>query len=393
MRWSRSLFLILGILLLGAMLQSCSGDSESGKAKEEIGQGQETTPAQDAKTPATPDQTEVPAQTPTTIDKGSGEQGKVETGEEKSEAGQATASTNKGPVQKEHPATPVGKLVLVRGMVILQRNGSKQTLRSAVGDSVYLNDRIITSKDGYARMHMRDDSILRIAPSSELAVTTQLLGPENSNTTINLLKGKLRAIVVHKLGAGDSFEVQTDIAVAGVRGTDFEVIAGDTTEVRCFKGVVAITNTDTKITGSVLLTPQTYTKVALQSAPVKPQPLPPQVIPLQDPKPLPRPSPVPAETTGDLPPTVATPESIMPMPVPGQDDEEEAVEEPAPEPVVEPAMTQEQLDALVEQGYEETQKSLQQGKLLELWEQDPEKAVEEALYGDGLDGWTIHPAK
>lgn len=169
----------------------------------------------------------------------------------------------------------VGEFVLARGDVELQRNTDGSRFNPKVGDKIHLDDRIITKKNGFAKLLLKDKSILKVSPSSQLTVSIQLLGPQDSNTTINLLRGKLRALVVEKVGENSKYEVHTSVAVAGVRGTDFEVVAEGKTTVRCFTGHVEITNIDKAIKGSVLLGPNTYTQVNAGLPPLQPLPLPP----------------------------------------------------------------------------------------------------------------------
>jgi len=379
--------LILVILILAGLLQAC-GKSDTDKEKQnsqetaQVVRGEQGTARGEA---ARPEAKQKPAEKP---------------------AKPAQSSTPGKQATAEQPASPaaVGRLVLVRGKVYVKRHQAKEPLVASVGAKVYLNDRIITSKDGYARMRMRDDSILRIAPTSELAVTTQLIGPEHNNTTIDLLKGKLRAIVVHKLVAGDSYEVKTDVAVAGVRGTDFEVIAGRGTVVRCYTGVVAITNVDAKVTGDVLLTPRTYTVVAQEKPPITPKLLPTYIVPMQDPPPPPQ-QPLESDRAPGKPPTKAAAANKLTKPrptipfqqapavagrMPGKPERETLGTRQAPEPQ---AISQEQANKLMDRSFQLSQQNLRDSNVQRLWEQDVDKPLHELLYGDGLEGFTMNPAK
>lgn len=379
--------LILAVLILGSLLQSC-GKSDTDKEKESSQQSSQVV------------RTEKNASTEESPKPESGQQ----PSEKQAEIEQPPTTGKQVVPQQAASPTHVGKLVLVRGKVYVKRYKADKPLVAKVGIKVYLNDHIITSKDGYARMRMRDDSILRIAPTSELAVTTQLLGPEHSNTTIDLLKGKLRAIVVHKLIAGDSYEVKTDVAVAGVRGTDFEVIAGRGTVVRCYTGVVAITNVDTKVTGNVFLTPRTYTVVAQEKPPIKPKVLPSYIVPMQDPPPEPV-RPVESSRASAKPPSMAAstpkppePPAATPLPAEPQATDEEHAETgktiaDTVQGTKEPPISRDQANSLMDQSFQISQQNLRDGDVQRLWEQDYAKPLHEMLYGDGLDGWTMHPAK
>lgn len=381
---------LLMLILLAGLLPACGGDQQSQQQKEQTS-SQSTEQAQQGITPA--------QEKPVGKTKGSIM--------ERSGQGPAADAANNG-----EPSTHVGRLVLLRGEVEIKRPGLKRALTPKLGFKVFLNDRIITHRNGYARMRLRDDSILRIAPTSELAVTRQLLGPGNNNTTIDLLKGKLRAIVVHKLVKGESFEVKTDVAVAGVRGTDFEVIAGKGTVIRCYKGVVAIRNVDAKVGGRVLLKPRTFTQVGLERPPLPAMRLPAKYLPMEDPAPLPDSTPPtidthppgsghvspPRPTTAPVPPVtgLAVSPSLTP---PAVTDEAETPPEQALPPVEVPEQSRPPRalgpgisENLMNQSYDSSIEQARKGKLKQLWEQDQQQPLRQLLYGDGLNGWTLHPA-
>lgn len=169
----------------------------------------------------------------------------------------------------------VGQFIVARGGVELQSKTDGKLSTPKVGDDIHLNDTIITKDNGFAKLLLKDKSILKVSPSSQLTVSIQLVGKQDSNTTINLLRGKLRALVVEKVGVNSKYEVHTSVAVAGVRGTDFEVTSLDSTTVRCYTGHVWINNIDNSIKGGVMLGPNTYTKINPGQPPLEPLPIPP----------------------------------------------------------------------------------------------------------------------
>lgn len=168
-------------------------------------------------------------------------------------------------------AQAVGRVVAVSGEASVIR--SSDSSRHALGfkDPIFLNDRILTATASQVKLLLNDDSILKVSPTSELLISESLLGPgEQSRTTVNLLKGKLRSLVGKQLGANSRFEVHTDVAVAGVRGTDFEVLAAGESLVRTFSGVVEVGNIDPKIPQTVLLTANMFTRVVMGQPPTPP---------------------------------------------------------------------------------------------------------------------------
>jgi hypothetical protein len=173
--------------------------------------------------------------------------------------------------QQVAAAESVGRVVAVSGKADVIRSSDNSRHELAFKDPIFLNDRIITAASSQVKLLLNDDSILKVSPTSELRVSEQVVGPgEESRTTVNLLKGKLRSIIGKQLGGNSRFEVHTDVAVAGVRGTDFEVLAAGETLVRCFTGVVQVGNIDPKILQFVLLNANMFTRVLKGQAPTPP---------------------------------------------------------------------------------------------------------------------------
>ncbi len=159
-------------------------------------------------------------------------------------------------------AEVVGQVVAVIGMVERVGTDGVRTALQSDGD-VYLGDRLLSGADGRAKLMLRDDSILKLSPSSELHISEQLIGANGeSSTGLGLVKGRVRALLGRKLGAASRFEIHTPVAVAGVRGTDFEVWSNGRTVVRCFEGRVAVRNLDESLAREVLLEPNMFTSVS-----------------------------------------------------------------------------------------------------------------------------------
>lgn len=168
----------------------------------------------------------------------------------------------------------VGKAASVVGDADVVRGASGATLPLGFKDFVYLKDRIKTGVGSHVKILLNDNSILKVGPSSELLIDEMSIGQdEESQSTIELIKGKIRSLIGKRLGAQSSFRIKTSVAVAGVRGTDFEVWArsGNETLVRCFQGKVAVSHSLEEVVGSVLLTPNTYTAVAGNAPPAAPE--------------------------------------------------------------------------------------------------------------------------
>lgn len=169
-------------------------------------------------------------------------------------------------------ATSVAEVVSVRGSatVVRSEDGSREDVER--NDNMFLNDKVKTATNGRVKLLLRDDSVLKVSPGSELLLSEMVVGPgDESRATVNLLKGKLRSLVGKKLGANSRFEVHTSVAVAGVRGTDFEVLSAEQTWVRCYEGIVEVGNIDENVPGVVRLHANMFTRVGPDLPPSQPE--------------------------------------------------------------------------------------------------------------------------
>lgn len=114
------------------------------------------------------------------------------------------------------------------------------------GSGLYQNWWIKTDKDARMEVQLEDKSVLRMAADS-LVKLENLLYSKKGNKKVykaKLVAGKAWAKVTSLFGEESAFEVSTENAVAGVRGTVFRVNVEDdkSTMVRVYSGVVAVSN-------------------------------------------------------------------------------------------------------------------------------------------------------
>ena len=157
---------------------------------------------------------------------------------------------------------PAGSTVVVIGSVNIERlNGALVGLQA--NDDIYLSERIKTGPDGLAKVLLRDDSMLKISPESDVTITDMIAGPgSDGESSVELLKGRLRSVIGNKISSGAQYTIKTPVAVAGVRGTDFEVVhmlvdGKWTSALRCFDGSVEFSSANKK----VLILPNNYSLV------------------------------------------------------------------------------------------------------------------------------------
>jgi len=121
-------------------------------------------------------------------------------------------------------AAEVGTFASAEGTTEVQHDGRWSPAQ--IGTPVQVGDAVRTGPDGRARIVFQDDSVLNVGISSFLVVDRQIFDPAEgeSRSLMKLLRGRVRALVSEYYERpGSSYEVETETAVAGVRGTEFIV--------------------------------------------------------------------------------------------------------------------------------------------------------------------------
>jgi ferric-dicitrate binding protein FerR (iron transport regulator) len=100
------------------------------------------------------------------------------------------------------------------------------TVALAAGDALFRNETIVTDASGVAQFGFRDRTRLAVGPGSTVVLDNFVYdsGGSASKWTINLAGGAMRFIT----GASDhaAYEIVTETATIGVRGTAFDIYAG-----------------------------------------------------------------------------------------------------------------------------------------------------------------------
>jgi hypothetical protein len=122
--------------------------------------------------------------------------------------------------------------------------GSAQAEALVVGSALREGDRIETEKRTRLELTLADGSVVRLGPLSRATLETASFGkgPEERKVSARLLVGNVWANVAKTVGGEARFEVKTENAVAGVRGTTFRVDAAHdrSVVVRVYSGTVAV---------------------------------------------------------------------------------------------------------------------------------------------------------
>ena len=164
----------------------------------------------------------------------------------------------------------IGQVVKMAGFVTLTRDDRTRVV--AVGAAVSPADRIVTAADGRVELALRDRTVLVVGPASEIVVADYALDNAGGRLRglLSLIGGILRATVT-KGTDGGGFDVETRVAVASVRSTDWIVEADQPDHAAVFvvDGVVEVVSTTEK--SSVRLEAGFGTDVVAGKAPTPPK--------------------------------------------------------------------------------------------------------------------------
>ncbi len=175
-----------------------------------------------------------------------------------------------GPARAQ-AAPPVGSVSALVGQAQVTSQGETRARPLALGADVFEGDRIRTAADAKLRLHLDDGSVLTLGAATDLNLNRFDYAPEQAarNVLLEVPRGILR-VLVELLVAHSAFEVQTDTAVASVRGTDWiSEAAPDATAIVGLAGRVAVRSADQAHPGEVVLLPGEGTTVPA-GAPPKP---------------------------------------------------------------------------------------------------------------------------
>jgi hypothetical protein len=137
---------------------------------------------------------------------------------------------------------PAGAVTFLAGEATRLHGERKVAL--ALGSQVFQGDVIETARRTRLELKLTDASVLRLGPVSRVDLDAAAFGasPDDRKVSAKLRVGNVWANVTKALGGEARFEVKTENAVAGVRGTTFRVDASKdkSVVVRVYSGTVAV---------------------------------------------------------------------------------------------------------------------------------------------------------
>lgn len=161
----------------------------------------------------------------------------------------------------------VGKVLAVRGDVVALAGRERTPL--AV-DMPLRSSHVVVAAAGKARIELVDGTLLSVGENSRVRIAQVAPSGATQATRAELISGALRLLVVKATPAA-RFEVETETAIAAVRGTDWAVEAGSaSTGVVVLSGSVDVTGRTPARATVRLDRPEAGTDVPRGAAPTPP---------------------------------------------------------------------------------------------------------------------------
>jgi len=172
-------------------------------------------------------------------------------------------------------AGEVGTVAALEGTAEIGRNGT--WIPAAIGSPIDRGDELHTFNPGKLRVVFQDDSVLAVSDDSRITVNEQVFNGEkgSAKSFMELLQGKVTAVVsdyYHR--AGNSYEIKTVTAVAGVRGTEFAMTfdpQASVTEVVGVSGHIEVHSAADPTGPGVLVTANEATTIEFGKLPTRPR--------------------------------------------------------------------------------------------------------------------------
>jgi len=122
-------------------------------------------------------------------------------------------------------AAAVGKTTKMSGEVFFRAGNNLNYTAMKQGQAVEEGNWIKTGKKGWLELSLSDGSKFTIANNTELEVNSFMISKDKKEGSFTLTQGKLRASVVKLGGQQTDIKVRSRTAVAGIRGTEFLMLA------------------------------------------------------------------------------------------------------------------------------------------------------------------------
>lgn len=172
--------------------------------------------------------------------------------------------------QAAYAAGEIGRIVALRGKVAITHRGAVK--QAVLEDAVFLKDTIETQSGAKVKILLQDDTLFSLSENSTFVIKEYMLTRKANKvkSLFGLLSGGVMALV-----GRSNFAIQTPTAIAGVKGTYFNVwLAMEdgllVTHVAVHTGEVEVSSSNENVKGSVMVGKGKVTTVPKDKPPTAP---------------------------------------------------------------------------------------------------------------------------
>ncbi|MBN8222110.1 MAG: FecR domain-containing protein [Spirochaetes bacterium] len=128
---------------------------------------------------------------------------------------------------QEKPKELLAAVLTASGECYYERDGKSEVAK--VKTIFFKNDRVFTKK-GKMDIQLGPSAVLHLAPYSTVRIADLMEADKKANIALELESGRGYTKFAKQMPPGSKYQIKTPTIVAGVRGTEFILSAGDTPE-------------------------------------------------------------------------------------------------------------------------------------------------------------------
>jgi len=134
----------------------------------------------------------------------------------------------------------IAKVSIIKGRAYYKATNTKKFKRLKVNQKLVEGTIVKTSKKSKLTLKLRNGSLIELKDNSKMLLNKTIL----NNASVSLIKGKAKFKIKKLIKQKVKFNVYTPTAVAGVRGTEYDIIIGEdgSTMVKVDTGKVSVKN-------------------------------------------------------------------------------------------------------------------------------------------------------
>lgn len=140
---------------------------------------------------------------------------------------------------------PAAQLTYITGEVLVVQEGTLKPVEAQIDMPLFPGDCVKTGKESRCEITYSNGSVVRLDQNTEFELFFPKTEKDKKAKDNSLRLGRIWSNIVKLLQGRESFDIRTPTAVAGVRGTVYQIECDDThSNFKVFKGAIGVTPLD-----------------------------------------------------------------------------------------------------------------------------------------------------